>query len=253
MQRADSDPVAGPNGNEQLPPTPVMPTTPMSFGYPASMENSIYNVPGISVGNDDATGEAISPTSTQQGGLSRTAPSHATSFLEPETPASAMFQQHSQASPVKGPTVEYQAPPSDIMRVPFHFMRQIRTSILSGAYLTPRLYIPKQLWGQPSMKLVHTETKVRMLDLLLNGLESIGRAGDVLLLDGQIKAGNTGSKIDAANRLMRELESFEGMLDGVQSTLAKKLTYVEQPNGKKGGGVSSNSITAILTCLVTES
>lgn len=241
MQRADSDPTSAPARSDQPPPTPVMPSTPMSFEYPASLEDSIYAVPGIT--GDSASGQTVSPTSTQQQGglpLPRTAqPNNEMSFLEPETPASMVFQQTSQtSSPVKGPQTEYQPPPSDAMRVPFHFMRQVRASILSGAYLTPRLYIPKSLWSQSSMKLVHTETKVRMLDLLLNGLESIERAGDVLLLDGQIKAGNTGSKLDAANRLMRELESFEGMLEGVQSTLAKKLPYVEQPNGKKGGGVS---------------
>ena len=209
----------------------------MSFEYPGSLEDPIYNIPGISGPDDGSNDRMISPTSTYHGASSaKTGQSQGNSFLEPETPASMSFQHHTHTSgPNKGLQVEYVQPPSDVMRVPFHFMRQIRASILSGAYLTPRLYIPKQLWSQSSMKLIHTETKVRMLDLLLNGLEAIERSGDVLLMDGQIKAGNTGSKIDAANRLMRELESFESMLDGVQSTLAKKLPYIEQPNGKKGG------------------
>jgi uncharacterized protein Yka (UPF0111/DUF47 family) len=99
------------------------------------------------------------------------------------------------------------------------------------------LYIPKQLWQQGSVKLIHIETKVRMMDLLLNGLEGIERLGDGLLADSTIKAANRNSRIDAANRLSKELESFEGMLDGIQSTLSKKLGYIEAPGGKKSGQV----------------
>lgn len=242
MQRADSDPSNTSGMNHGPPPTPNMPTTPMSFEYPGSLNESIHTVPGSSVVDDITNDQMVSPAGTQQAAVStrKAGTPHAASFLEPDTPASMSFQQqHAQPSSGNGLQMEYQPPPADIMRVPFHFMRQMRASIMSGAYLTPRLYIPKQLWSQSSIKLVHTETKVRMLDLLLNGLESIERtAGDILLIDGNIKAGNVGSKIDAANRLMRELESFDGMLDGVQSTLAKKLPYIEQPNGKKGGGVS---------------
>jgi hypothetical protein len=120
-------------------------------------------------------------------------------------------------------------------------LRQLRSSILTGAYLTQRLYVPKQLWQQGSVKLIHIETKVRMLDLLLSGLEGIERLGDLLLLDthANIRPGNASSRVDSANRLAKELESFEGMLDGVQSTLSKKLGYIEAPGGKKGGQVGT--------------
>lgn len=112
-------------------------------------------------------------------------------------------------------------------------MRQVLQSIEQGAYVTPRLYVPKQMWAQTGVKLVAVETKVRMLDLLLTGLEGVEKAGDGLIRRQDPWHGSL-AKSGAAN-FAKELEDLEGLMGGIQSTLAKKLGY--GTSGKKTGGV----------------
>ena len=37
----------------------------------------------------------------------------------------------------------------------------------SGGFVTPHLYIPKQMWTQNGIKLIHLGAKVRMVNLVL--------------------------------------------------------------------------------------
>ena len=275
MVRADSDPTAANQSQENGLP-PLTPASTSSSGTEVSSPPHQHAYRSGGTGRD--SGELVSPVSStytmylqqqqqsseRQAGRSQHMPTPSItsqSFLEPDTPATASFHSSasllssgtshaghsvtaytSQASASLTPSLsEYHPPPADALRRPYHFLRQLRSSILTGAYLTQRLYVPKQLWQQGSVKLIHIETKVRMLDLLLSGLEGIERLGDLLLLDthANIRPGNASSRVDSANRLAKELESFEGMLDGVQSTLSKKLGYIEAPGGKKGGQVGT--------------
>lgn len=180
---------------------------------------------------------------------------HPSSLAYPErseTPISATFSRFSvPASSTAPSTVSSSAtstgiflappPPPDPapfypipqFRRPFHLMRQIVQSIDSGAYVTPRLYVPKQMWAQTGVKLVAVETKVRMLDLLLTGLEGVEKAGE-----GLVRAQGASEGVRAkegAAAFAKELEDLEGLMGGIQSTLAKKLGY--GTSGKKTGGV----------------
>lgn len=214
MQRADSEPASAYQAQALFPPTP------------------------LSSAGQDYLSSGGPPTAASESTDYSSAPAN---FLEPVTPLTADFMvpQSSQASShtIAGNSqaADYLAPPSNPSRRPFHLMRQLRETMQTGGYLTPRLYIPRQLWTQVGIKLLHTETKVRMLDLLLSGLEAIERAGEPVL------AGNinlpASAKAEAAQRLLRELGSFEGMMDGVQSTLSKKLGSIEAPGAKKAGQV----------------
>lgn len=114
------------------------------------------------------------------------------------------------------------------VRRPFHLLRQIQETLEGeGAYLTPRLYLPRQVWSQAGVKLVAIETKVRMLDLLRGGLEVVNRSGEAW-----VRGHST------ASTYARELESLDGLMEGIQSTLSKKLGY--GPTGKKTGAVSQS-------------
>ncbi|KAL8291643.1 hypothetical protein RQP46_001901 [Phenoliferia psychrophenolica] len=110
-------------------------------------------------------------------------PSRASSALSgdiprAETPTSGSFSRFSHASALSSissaPTSTAASqflllapPPPDQptltpvppLRRPFHLMRQILLSIETGAYVTPRLYVPKQMWSQTGVKLVAVETK----------------------------------------------------------------------------------------------
>jgi hypothetical protein len=114
-------------------------------------------------------------------------------------------------------------------------MRQLRQSIQTGGYITPRLYIPKQLWTQGGIKLLHLETKVRVIDLLLAGLESLEKTGEPLISTTPIPP--MASRLSASEKLIKELDSFDSLLEEAQSTLSKKLGFIEASGGKKAGHV----------------
>ncbi|SCZ92375.1 BZ3500_MvSof-1268-A1-R1_Chr5-2g07816 [Microbotryum saponariae] len=149
------------------------------------------------------------------------------SSLEPSSPTVPLA--------AGGSSSEVGAPGTTPVRRPFYLMRQILQTIeTDGAYITPTLYIPHQVWSQAGVKLVAVETKVRMLDLLLTGLEAVDKLGKACW-----RSEGGRSTREAAARLTKELESFEGLTEGIQSTLSKKLGYAS--TGKK---VGTNSFSA---------
>ncbi|GAA5829258.1 hypothetical protein JCM3766R1_001038 [Sporobolomyces carnicolor] len=141
------------------------------------------------------------------------------------------------------------------VRRPFHLMRLVlatmptahpatspsasRSSVISlassstspggGGYLSEKLYVPSQVWSIPGSKLVSLDTKVRMMEIVLSSLTQLSQVGQSLLSPALANtARNSGSGgerwcLDEATRFMRELEHFEGVVEGVQNTLAKKL------------------------------
>ncbi|KAK4046522.1 hypothetical protein OIO90_006534 [Microbotryomycetes sp. JL221] len=120
------------------------------------------------------------------------------------------------------------AGPVSSIRRPFHLLRQILETLEGdGAYVTPRLYVPRRIWSQTGVKLTAIETKVRMLDLLATGLESV-RDAAVRWQQG---------RGDAAT-FSKELESFDGLMDGIQSTVSKKLGL--SSSNKKGAASFSS-------------
>jgi hypothetical protein len=154
-----------------------------------------------------------------------------------DTPTSAAFPRAHLAVVPATTFISQPPPPTDgafanvsAIRRPFYLMRQILASMDGGAYVTPRLYIPKTVWTQSGVKLVAVETKVRMLDLLLTGIEGVERAGNGLL---DWRGGDVAREVKG---LLGELEGFEGLLEGIQSTLGKKLGYAT--SGKKVNAVS---------------
>lgn len=167
-------------------------------------------------------------------------PGHFTSQSQADTPTSSNFSRPSGGvSNTTVSTLSNPPPPSSevtslglpAIRRPFFLMRQLLSTIESpGAYLTARLYVPPQVWTQGGVKLVALETKVRMLDLLLTGLDGVDKAGSAFLNAGE------GQGRWAAAEFVKELDAFEGLTDGIQSTLSKKLGY--GTSGKKMGAVS---------------
>lgn len=120
------------------------------------------------------------------------------------------------------------------VRRPFYLMRLIAGSIETGGYITPRLYVPKELWSQAGVKLVALETKVRMLDLLYTGLDGFERFDELLLRQNSDARGTR----EQAVRMVQELDAFGDLQDMIQTTLFKKLGYSPTAAGKKVNAVS---------------
>lgn len=144
-------------------------------------------------------------------------------------------------------------------RRPFHLMRlvlatmSLSSTTSTGGYISEKLFLPSAIWrttqgAGAATKLVALETKVRMLDLLSNGLDGVDKAGRGLLLVPIESANATAVARQEADRFARELDSFEGLAEGVQSTLAKKLgpgvvggtASMSAPNG--GGGRKGSAV-----------
>lgn len=113
---------------------------------------------------------------------------------------------------------------------PFHLMRQLHLSIVRGAYVTKRMYIPKEMWIQQSAKLMSLEAKIRMLEVVATGIDGLEKGGEPLLVP---PGGQPGLAVVNAARFAKQLEDFAALLVEVQNSLAKKLSFLETVAGKK--------------------
>jgi len=160
------------------------------------------------------------------------------SVYEFDTPTSAAFPRGlglvNCGAPILGygspPPPEPQLPTVSTIRRPFQLMRRIQATTINGGYLSSRLYVPRSMWFQTGVKLSAVETKIRMIDLLVGGLENLERMSELVTTS----ATSTALQL-AGNRFARELELFDGMLDDIQNTLSKKLGFVESSKGKRNG------------------
>nr|CAG8469207.1 7892_t:CDS:2 [Entrophospora candida] len=121
--------------------------------------------------------------------------------------------------------VEYglpESPPNDIHLKPFWLMRLLERTMTTGGYLTPKLYIPRHLWLQGHAKLNALETKISSCDVVLNCLLRL-----------------TKSSINDMDTLAKELEGIDLILDGLQNSLARKISYIESTTGKGKQSASS--------------
>lgn len=98
-------------------------------------------------------------------------------------------------------------PESTLLR-PFWLMRSIGASITHsrGAFLTTKLFVPKEVWQTRGVKLKAVDDKIANCDLLTAAL---GRLAGVDTYD--------------ADAVMEELQGFEEVMERVQATLVKKL------------------------------
>ena len=147
--------------------------------------------------------------------LAAGAPSYASSTAPSSAPA---------------PSSSVPNPPHALLK-PFYILAALHTSIQTGAQLTPRLYVPRALWRQAGVKLVSVETKIRAIEALLIGLESVERGGEALLMP---LGSGAGLETSNASRFVRCLDEWDALLAEVQATLAKKLPFLEAASASSG-------------------
>lgn len=101
-----------------------------------------------------------------------------------------------------------EACPESFLLRPFWLMRSIGGAIAHprGGYISTRLFIPRDVWRVKNVKIKNEDDKVSSCDLITAALLKLSR---VDTLDADV--------------VLEELQSFELVLDQVQSTLAKKL------------------------------
>lgn len=114
-------------------------------------------------------------------------------------------------------------PPHQLLK-PFYVMEQLRLSIVSGAQVTERLYLSRNVWRQAGVKLVSVDTKVRAIEALLGGLETVERGGEALLMS--LGSGG-GLETSNASRFVKCLDEWEALQLEVQAMLGKKLAFID--------------------------
>jgi hypothetical protein len=99
--------------------------------------------------------------------------------------------------------------PDSFLLRPFWLMRCIYQTIAhpSGGYLTTKLFVPRDVWRVKNVKIKAVEEKIANCDLLTAALLKL-------------------AKVDTydADAVLEEMQSFETVLDQVQSSLAKKMS-----------------------------
>lgn len=83
----------------------------------------------------------------------------------------------------------------------------LKKSMEEGAYITPRLYIPKNMWYQPNIRLQHMEVKIAACESLMGDLARLSKW----------------KRLDDLTASMRLLETLEEAIEGLQTLLARKL------------------------------
>ncbi|PLW36324.1 hypothetical protein PCANC_19447 [Puccinia coronata f. sp. avenae] len=197
------------------------------------------------------------------GVITRSNSQHALPSYEIQPYAHASLSPGSMYTGSPAPVGELPSYPKLPARRPFHLMRQIRASMSTGAYVSPRLYVPRQMWYQVQIKLHGLETKIKLMDTLIAGLELVERDGAGLVgadVPGSATKESpwdfgesrkpkpttlTSQVLTATERFMKRLEIFEDLLDNLQTGGAKKLglnasglqeTAYGQDTMRKGGG-----------------
>lgn len=110
-------------------------------------------------------------------------------------------------SPTGGAAILEPCPESYLLR-PFWLMRAMGLTLThpKGGFLTSRLFVPREVWQTKGVKLKSVDEKIANCDLLVAAL---GRLASVDTFD--------------ADALMEELQSFEEVMERVQTSLVKKL------------------------------
>ncbi|KAI0842416.1 hypothetical protein F5Y06DRAFT_284576 [Hypoxylon sp. FL0890] len=98
--------------------------------------------------------------------------------------------------------------PSEAMLRPFWLMRALYQTLAHprGGYISNRLFIPRDAWKVKGVKLRALEDKISQCDLLTAALLKLARVDST-----------------DADAVLEEMQSFENILEMVQTTLSRKL------------------------------
>ncbi|CAG8547602.1 3710_t:CDS:2, partial [Funneliformis caledonium] len=116
----------------------------------------------------------------------------------------------------------FEPSPNDLHLNPFWLMKLLERTMTTGGYLTPKLFIPRNLWLQGHVKLAAIDTKISSCEVVSTCLMKL-----------------TKTTFNDMDNLAKELEYIDPILEGLQNSLARKLNYIESTNGKGRQSTSS--------------
>ncbi|KAL1917024.1 uncharacterized protein VTP21DRAFT_5222 [Calcarisporiella thermophila] len=123
----------------------------------------------------------------------------------------------------------YEPPPSDPRKRIFWLFRSLERSLSVGAFITERLYIPREIWMQNNVRVPAIETKIQICDILSGALHRI----------------SAWERLDDLQGTVKRLEFLQTALGSVQNMLAKKEFTKDQ--GSLGSSTSRQASPTSLT------
>lgn len=180
-------------------PVPALPVTPLSAAFMAP--NSAVGDGSMASRRTNIVPSAGSIPAMYDGSAAGGSHLFDTSLTSTSLPSSP--RSHTSGLP---PTLE-PCPEPHLLR-PFWLLRSIASTIThpKGGFLTTRLFVPHEVWLNRSVKLKNVEEKIANCDLLTAAL---GRLASVNTFD--------------ADAVLEELQTFEEVMERVQTTLIKRL------------------------------
>lgn len=109
-----------------------------------------------------------------------------------------------------------EAPPSNALYRPYWLMKMLGQTMTRGGYMTPKLYVTRQVWFQSGAKFTAIETKFTTCETILIWLQKLK---DETIAD--------------ANKIAKELDEFSVQLDTAQNSLARKLKFINEIKQEK--------------------
>lgn len=103
-----------------------------------------------------------------------------------------------------------EAPPNSNIARPFWLIKVLNTTITTGGFITPKLYISRTVWSQPGAKFNAVQHKIAALQALYEALSKLSP--------------NDSAKKDV---FVRQLEELCAVLDTVQNNLARHLGFIK--------------------------
>lgn len=96
-----------------------------------------------------------------------------------------------------------------------------------GAFVSQGLFVPRATWAQVGVKIPAVETKIRIMELLSEGLQVVRKAGSVSDVD--VSTGSLHPTVSEPSQsaglkaLNAALDDFEALTVEIQKILVKKL------------------------------
>eukprot|EP00160_Parvularia_atlantis_P013786 Unigene3057_Nuclearia_a/m.9402 Unigene3057_Nuclearia_a/g.9402 ORF Unigene3057_Nuclearia_a/g.9402 Unigene3057_Nuclearia_a/m.9402 type:complete len:325 (-) Unigene3057_Nuclearia_a:60-1034(-) len=114
--------------------------------------------------------------------------------------------------------------PSDPLRRPYWLMKLLALTMTRGGYMTPKLYVPRNVWFQQGAKFTAIESKFTNCETILIWLQKLQ---DETLTD--------------TNKVSKDLDEFIAQLENVQNALARKLKFISELKQEKNVAVQNMS------------
>ncbi|CAO1630779.1 unnamed protein product [Parajaminaea phylloscopi] len=143
-----------------------------------------------------------------------------------------------------------EAVPVEVTLRPFAHSRTMQVSLQRGGQLSSKLGVPPSMWVIPAgIKLSSVDTRVRLMELISNGIESVERTGKYLFSAAAPE--RAGLAAVQATSFAKSLEDLDLVMTDAQNTLSKKLSFIEASSSQlstpagsafqTSGGVSQTS------------